>query len=93
MFQSEEYYKVHMCNKSILNDNAQMFTNLLRVEEGGSSFLMEEHLLVHDADSPKEKLRVQMRTQPQHGKLELQGVVLSAGESFRLHDLKALRVR
>lgn len=70
-----------------------MFTNLLKVEEGGSSFLMEEHLLVRDADSPKEKLRVQVRTQPRHGRLELQGVVLSEGESFHLQDLKALRVR
>lgn len=70
-----------------------MFTNMLRVEEGGSSFLMEDHLLVRDADSPKEKLRVQVRTQPRHGRLELQGVVLLEGESFNLQDLKALRVR
>ncbi|KAB5559145.1 hypothetical protein PHYPO_G00025590 [Pangasianodon hypophthalmus] len=75
------------------NQVPEMFTNLLRVEEGGSSFLMEEHLLVRDADSPKEKLRVQVRTQPRHGRLELQGVVLSEGESFQLQDLKTLRVR
>lgn len=70
-----------------------MFTNLLRVEEGGGSFLMEENLLVQDADSPEEKLRVRVRTQPQHGTLELQGVGLSEGDSFHLQDLKALRVR
>ncbi|KAG7327532.1 hypothetical protein KOW79_009138 [Hemibagrus wyckioides] len=75
------------------NQVPEMFTNLLKVEEGGSSFLMEEHLLVRDADSPKEKLRVQVRTQPQHGRLELQGVLLSEGESFNLQDIKALRVR
>ncbi|XP_060735779.1 FRAS1-related extracellular matrix protein 1b [Tachysurus vachellii] len=75
------------------NQVPEMFTNLLRVEEGGSSFLMEEHLLVRDADSPKEKLRLHVQTQPQHGRLELQGVLLSEGESFHLQDLKALRVR
>lgn len=78
---------------SILIDYLQMFTNLLRVEEGGSSFLMQEHLLVRDADSPKEKLKVRVQTQPQHGRLELQGVMLLEGESFHLQDLKALRVR
>ncbi|XP_053368460.1 FRAS1-related extracellular matrix protein 1b [Clarias gariepinus] len=75
------------------NQVPEMFTNMLRVEEGGSRFLMEEHLLVRDADTPREKLRVQIRTPPQHGRLELQGVVLSEGESFYLQDLKALRVR
>ncbi|XP_062868751.1 FRAS1-related extracellular matrix protein 1b [Trichomycterus rosablanca] len=75
------------------NQAPEMFINLLRVEEGGSSFLMEDHLLVRDADSPKEKLRVQVRTRPKHGRLELLGVELSEGESFYLQDLKALRVR
>uniref|UniRef100_W5LF34 Fras1 related extracellular matrix 1b n=1 Tax=Astyanax mexicanus TaxID=7994 RepID=W5LF34_ASTMX len=75
------------------NQAPEMFTNLLRVEEGGSSFLMEEHLLVHDVDSPEEKLRVLVRTPPRHGTLELQGVALSEGESFHLQDIKALRVR
>ncbi|KAK3561937.1 hypothetical protein QTP86_019060, partial [Hemibagrus guttatus] len=75
------------------NQVPEMFTNLLKVEEGGSSFLMEDHLLVRDADSPKEKLRVQVLTQPRHGRLELQGVLLSEGESFNLQDIKALRVR
>lgn len=93
MIQSEEYCKLHIFNMSTLIDNVQVFANLLRVEEGGSSFLMEEHLLVRDADSLMEKLRVEVRTQPQHGRLELQGVVLSEGESFHLQDLKALRVR
>lgn len=93
MIQCEEYCKVHIFNMSVLIDNVQVFTNLLRVEEGGSSFLMEEHLLVRDADSLMEKLRVELRTQPQHGRLELQGVALSEGESFHLQDLKTLRVR
>ncbi|KAI4899055.1 hypothetical protein NFI96_009052 [Prochilodus magdalenae] len=75
------------------NQAPEIFTNLLRVEEGGGGFLMEEHLLVRDVDSPEESLRVQVRTQPHHGTLKLQGVVLSVGDSFHLQDLKALRVR
>ncbi|XP_066504077.1 FRAS1-related extracellular matrix protein 1b [Hoplias malabaricus] len=75
------------------NQTPEIFTNLLRVEEGGGSFLMGEHLLVRDADSTEEKIRVQLRTQPQHGTLELQGAVLSEGDSFLLQDLKALKVR
>ncbi|XP_065101236.1 FRAS1-related extracellular matrix protein 1b isoform X1 [Paramisgurnus dabryanus] len=75
------------------NQAPEMFTNLLRVEEGGGSFLMEEHLLVQDVDSSEDQLRVHMKTRPQHGRLELQGTTLLEGDSFSLQDLKALRVR
>lgn len=70
-----------------------MFTNLLRVEEGGGSFLMEEHLLVQDVDSSEDQLRVHVKTHPQHGRLDLQGMALLEGDSFSLQDLKAFRVR
>ncbi|KAA0712127.1 FRAS1-related extracellular matrix protein 1 [Triplophysa tibetana] len=75
------------------NQAPQMFTNLLRVEEGGGSFLMGEHLLVQDVDSSEDQLRVHVKTQPQYGRLELQGTTLMEGDSFSLQDLKALRVR
>ncbi|XP_016376586.1 FRAS1-related extracellular matrix protein 1-like [Sinocyclocheilus rhinocerous] len=75
------------------NQAPEMFTNLLRVEEAGGSFLMEEHLLVQDVDSSEDQLRVHMKTQPQHGRLELQGTAMLEGDSFSLQDLKALRVR
>ncbi|XP_077082463.1 FRAS1-related extracellular matrix protein 1b isoform X2 [Siphateles boraxobius] len=75
------------------NQAPEMFTNLLRVEEGGGSFLMEEHMLVQDVDSSEDQLRVHVKTQPQHGRLELQGSTLLEGDTFRLQDLKALRVR
>ncbi|XP_009294520.1 FRAS1-related extracellular matrix protein 1b isoform X1 [Danio rerio] len=75
------------------NQAPEMFTNLLRVEEGGGSFLMEEHLLVQDVDSSEDQLRIHMKTKPQHGRLELQGTAMLEGDSFTLRDLKALRVR
>ncbi len=70
-----------------------MFTNLLRVEEGGGSFLMVEHLLVQDVDSSEDQLRIHVKTHPEHGRLELHGTALLEGDSFSLQDLKALRVR
>uniref|UniRef100_A0A8C7RB87 Fras1 related extracellular matrix 1b n=1 Tax=Oncorhynchus mykiss TaxID=8022 RepID=A0A8C7RB87_ONCMY len=40
------------------NQAPEVFTNLLRVEEGGGAFFTEEHLLVRDGDSLEDKLRV-----------------------------------
>lgn len=70
-----------------------MFTNLLRVEEGGAVFLTEEHLLIRDVDTLPEGLRVRLDALPHHGRLELQGSPLLEGHSFSLLDLRALRVR
>ncbi|XP_030646966.1 FRAS1-related extracellular matrix protein 1b [Chanos chanos] len=75
------------------NQAPEMFTNLLRVEEGGGAFLTEEHLLVRDTDTPEGQLRVRVQSQPRRGRLELQGAVLMEGDSFTLLDLRALRVR
>ncbi|TRY82884.1 hypothetical protein DNTS_001526 [Danionella cerebrum] len=75
------------------NQAPEMFTNLLMVEEGGASFLMEEHLIVQDVDSSEDRLRVLIKTKPQHGRLDLQGMEMLEGDSFSLKDLKGLRVR
>ncbi|XP_067085731.1 FRAS1-related extracellular matrix protein 1b [Osmerus mordax] len=71
----------------------EAFTNLLRVEEGGGSFLTEEHLLARDGDSVEGGLRVGVQRAPLHGRVELQGRVLHLGDSFTLQDLRGLRVR
>uniref|UniRef100_A0A4W5RFZ9 Fras1 related extracellular matrix 1b n=1 Tax=Hucho hucho TaxID=62062 RepID=A0A4W5RFZ9_9TELE len=75
------------------NQAPEVFTNLLRVEEGGGAFLTEEHLLVRDGDSLEDGLRVGLQTTPIHGKLELQGRELHQGDTFILQDLRGLRVR
>lgn len=72
---------------------SQAFTNLLRVEEGGTAFVTEEHLLVQDRDSPEEELRVEVQKTARHGWLELQGGVLLQGGEFRLPDLRGLQLR
>uniref|UniRef100_A0A673BV44 Fras1 related extracellular matrix 1b n=1 Tax=Sphaeramia orbicularis TaxID=375764 RepID=A0A673BV44_9TELE len=71
----------------------EMFTNLLRVEEGGGAFVTEEHLLVRDRDSLEEALRVEVQKTALHGRLELQGQTLLQGDGFTLQDLRGLRVR
>ncbi|CAJ1059620.1 FRAS1-related extracellular matrix protein 1b [Xyrichtys novacula] len=71
----------------------EVFTNLLRVEEGGGAFVTEEHLLVRDRDSLEEALRVEVCRTARHGRLELQGRTLSQGDGFSLQDLRGLRLR
>ncbi|KAJ8277504.1 hypothetical protein GJAV_G00075890 [Gymnothorax javanicus] len=75
------------------NQPSEMFTNALRVEEGGGGFLTEEHLLVRDVDTPEDRLRIRLDTAPRHGRLELRGLGLLEGETFILQDLRALRLR
>ncbi|XP_075901306.1 FRAS1-related extracellular matrix protein 1b isoform X1 [Nelusetta ayraudi] len=71
----------------------EVFTNLLRVEEGGAALLTEQHLLVRDRDTRGEGLKAALQATPLHGHLELQGRALRRGEGFSLQDLKELRVR
>ncbi|XP_008336132.1 FRAS1-related extracellular matrix protein 1b [Cynoglossus semilaevis] len=71
----------------------EAFTNLLRVEEGGGTFVTEEHLLVHDRDSREQTLRMEVQKTPHHGRLELQGRTLQPRDVFSLQDLRGLRLR
>lgn len=74
------------------NQAPQVFTNLLRVEEGGSALLTEEHLIVRDRDSLDDVLLMAVQ-EPLHGRLELQGRKLYHGDSFSLQDIRELWVR
>nr|XP_057929904.1 FRAS1-related extracellular matrix protein 1b [Doryrhamphus excisus] len=71
----------------------EVFTNLLRVEEGGGAFVTEEHLLIRDRDSLEEALRVELQREARRGRLELRGQTLRQGEGFMLSDLRRLSVR
>ncbi|XP_071380336.1 FRAS1-related extracellular matrix protein 1b [Centroberyx affinis] len=75
------------------NLTPEVFTNLLRVEEGGGAFVTEEHLLVRDGDSREEALRAEVQRGASHGRLELQGRKLQEGDAFSLQDLRGLRLR
>ncbi|MBN3307306.1 FREM1 protein, partial [Amia calva] len=75
------------------NQTPEIFTNALKAEEGGGSFITEENLLVTDVDSQESDLRVQLRTRPHHGRVELQGLVMLEGDYFTLQEVRGLRVR
>ncbi|KAL1023166.1 hypothetical protein UPYG_G00037220 [Umbra pygmaea] len=75
------------------NQAPEVFTNLLRVEEGGGVFVTEEHLLVRDRDTLEAGLKVEVQTTPLHGRMELQGKKLHQGDSFTLQDLRGLMIR
>ncbi|XP_027143924.1 FRAS1-related extracellular matrix protein 1a isoform X2 [Larimichthys crocea] len=75
------------------NQQPQVLTNRLTVDEGGESWLGPEHLLLSDVDSMEEALQVELQREPQHGALQLGGLQLKPGRSFTVQDLKSLKVR
>ncbi|XP_034035201.1 FRAS1-related extracellular matrix protein 1b [Thalassophryne amazonica] len=75
------------------NQTPEAFTNLLRVEEGGGTFLTEEYLMIRDRDSLEEELRVELQREADHGWLELQGRMVKPGDRMTLQDLRGLQLR
>ncbi|XP_037105169.1 FRAS1-related extracellular matrix protein 1b isoform X5 [Syngnathus acus] len=71
----------------------EAFSNLLRVEEGGTVFVTDEHVLVRDSDTRQSNLKVALERPPHCGRLELRGRSLRPGDSFTLADLRGLAVR
>ncbi|XP_049585835.1 FRAS1-related extracellular matrix protein 1b isoform X4 [Syngnathus scovelli] len=71
----------------------EAFTNLLRVEEGGTVCVTDEHVLVRDSDTHQSNLKVLLERPPRCGRLELRGQSLGPGDSFTLADLRGLAVR
>ncbi|KAK7169865.1 hypothetical protein R3I94_000184 [Phoxinus phoxinus] len=65
----------------------------LTVDEGGESWVREEHLRLKDQDSLEDSLHVQLKTKPQHGSIYLDGTPMSPGQTFTVRDLKSLKVR
>ncbi|KAM4612074.1 FRAS1-related extracellular matrix protein 1a [Polymixia lowei] len=75
------------------NQAPEVRTNHLTVDEGAECWLGPEHLLLSDVDSMEEALQVELRREPQHGALQLDGFPLKAGQAFTVKDLKSLKVR
>ncbi|XP_031730137.1 FRAS1-related extracellular matrix protein 1a isoform X2 [Anarrhichthys ocellatus] len=75
------------------NQPPQVITNPPTVDEGGQCWLGPEHLLLSDVDSVEEALQVVLQREPQHGALQLDGLVLKPGQTFTVQDLKSLKVR
>ncbi|XP_058637530.1 FRAS1-related extracellular matrix protein 1a [Onychostoma macrolepis] len=65
----------------------------LAVDEGGESWVSEDHMRLSDQDSLQDSLHVELKTGPQHGSIYLDGTAMSPGQIFTVRDLKSLKVR
>ncbi|XP_016405558.1 FRAS1-related extracellular matrix protein 1a [Sinocyclocheilus rhinocerous] len=65
----------------------------LAVDEGGESWVSEDHMRLSDQDSLQDSLHVELKTGPQHGSIYLDGTAMSPGQTFTVRDLKSLKVR
>uniref|UniRef100_A0A4W3JEP0 FRAS1-related extracellular matrix protein 1 n=1 Tax=Callorhinchus milii TaxID=7868 RepID=A0A4W3JEP0_CALMI len=74
------------------NQAPEIYTNLLRVEEGATSQITAHHLLVTDIDTKEENIRVLLQRKPVNGEVEVDGVIMIEGDMFTLKDLKKTKV-
>nr|XP_056700742.1 FRAS1-related extracellular matrix protein 1-like [Euleptes europaea] len=65
----------------------EIFTNCLKVEEGASSFITGEHLMVTDKDTKNSDIHIKLKTSPSYGHIGLHGHVMLQEEQFTLEDL------
>ncbi|XP_039731217.1 FRAS1-related extracellular matrix protein 1 isoform X3 [Pteropus medius] len=75
------------------NQVPEVFTNPLRVSEGGHCIISTEHVLVSDVDTELDNIYLTLQRLPQHGRLELNGFPLNAGGTFSWGELHTLKVR
>lgn len=75
------------------NQAPEVYTNQLTVEEGGDCEVGLDHLLLTDQDSMEDALRVELKREPHHGHVELDGFPMKPGQVFTVKDLKSLKVR
>ncbi|VCW84426.1 unnamed protein product, partial [Gulo gulo] len=75
------------------NQVPEVFTNTLRVTEGGQCIISTENVLVSDVDTELDNIYLSLQRPPQHGSVELDGFPLNTGGTFSLGDLHALKVR
>ncbi|KAJ6662587.1 hypothetical protein lerEdw1_011724 [Lerista edwardsae] len=71
----------------------EIFTNHLKTEEGASSLITGQHLMVTDLDTKNSDIQILLKKSPSHGHIELRGVTMLEGEKFTLGDLHSHSVR
>ncbi|XP_058551295.1 FRAS1-related extracellular matrix protein 1 isoform X6 [Neofelis nebulosa] len=76
-----------------LRSFTQVFTNPLRVAEGGHCVISTENILVSDVDTQLDNIYLSLQRLPQHGRVELDGFPLNPGGTFSWGELHALKVR
>ncbi|XP_074851018.1 FRAS1-related extracellular matrix protein 1 isoform X3 [Carettochelys insculpta] len=75
------------------NQAPEVFTNNLKVEEGGLCTITGSHILMSDMDTKQENLFIYLQRQPLHGVVELDGFPMKEGDRFTCKDLHTLKVR
>ncbi|XP_007954416.1 FRAS1-related extracellular matrix protein 1 [Orycteropus afer afer] len=75
------------------NQIPEVFTNPLRVAEGGQCVMSTEHILVSDVDTKLDNIYLFLQRPPLHGRVELNGFPLYTGSTFSWGDLHALKIR
>ncbi|XP_027963091.1 FRAS1-related extracellular matrix protein 1 isoform X2 [Eumetopias jubatus] len=75
------------------NQVPEVFTNPLRVTEGGQCVISTENVLVSDVDTKLDNICLSLQRLPQCGRVELDGFPLNTGGTFSWGDLRALKVR
>nr|XP_035930108.1 FRAS1-related extracellular matrix protein 1 isoform X1 [Halichoerus grypus] len=75
------------------NQVPEVFTNPLRVTEGGQCVISTENVLVSDMDTKLDNICLSLQRLPQCGRVELDGFPLNTGGTFSWGDLRALKVR
>lgn len=75
------------------NQVPEVFTNTLRVAEGGQCTISTEHILVSDVDTPLDSIHLSLQEMPLHGGVELDGFPLHPRGTFSWRDLHTLKVR
>ncbi|XP_056388905.1 FRAS1-related extracellular matrix protein 1-like [Hyla sarda] len=68
-------------------------THPVRTEEGASCLITAESLIISDEDTKSENLRIILKSAPQHGNVELQGVRINEGSKITAEELRTFRVR
>ncbi|XP_002915978.2 FRAS1-related extracellular matrix protein 1 isoform X13 [Ailuropoda melanoleuca] len=75
------------------NQVPEVFTNPLKVTEGGQCVISTENVLVSDVDTKLDNIYLSLQRLPQCGRVELDGFSLNTGGTFSWGDLHALKVR
>ncbi|XP_044284048.1 FRAS1-related extracellular matrix protein 1 [Varanus komodoensis] len=75
------------------NQVPEVFINNLKVEEGGSCTITEEHILISDVDTKRENICIQLLRPPLHGTVELDGSCVKQGDQLTYEDLHMSKVR
>nr|XP_008101362.1 PREDICTED: FRAS1-related extracellular matrix protein 1 isoform X1 [Anolis carolinensis] len=75
------------------NQAPEVFTNNLKVQEGGLSTITEKNILISDVDTKLENIHVQLLRPPSYGTVELGGIPIDERDQMTCEDLHKSKVR